>query len=203
MSLLRKRLTVTSNGIPRSLALIEEDHKGDVYIRLNSGNQIGLGDQAAAILQHRFSIHPSPRSLKYSTLKCTMDLANGKILRAVALTEAVKSGQGFTILYVSRASEMSAPRYDFELGDEEIVDLGDVDFSKWALIHGIFVGNTGTPFPEKVEGTDLQGAEQFKDIFEALPAGHLLLFCLVTRDTLCKGNFISDLPPLWTLFAGI
>jgi hypothetical protein len=166
MPLLRKRLSLTSNGVPRSLALIEEDDKDDVYIRLNSGNQVGLGDQAAAILQHRFSIHPSLRSLKYSTLKCTMDLADGRISRTVALTEAVKSGQGFTILYVSRASEMSTPRYDFDLGDDEdVIQLGEVDFSKWALIHGIFVGNPDIAFPEEVEGIDVQGAERFIKIY--------------------------------------
>ncbi len=146
MPLLRKRVNVRTNGTPRSLLLIEENKKGDVYVRIKSGTQVGIPPNEIPVLQDRYSIHPSPKSPNYSTLKSTFELANGLKRTSVAVTDAVKQKSGFAHLFSHRSSDLMAPLCDVPNDDIETIELGDFDNRKYALFLGAFIGHPDSEF---------------------------------------------------------
>lgn len=148
MTLLRKRLNVRTNGRLRSLLLIEEKAQGDVYIRIKSGTQVGIPPNHVLVVQDRYSVHPSINSQTYTTLKKTVELANGFISTGVALTDAVKRQNGFAHLFTHRSSDLNAPVYDIDDDGRDSIILGDFDPIKNVLVFGLFVGH-----PETVFGT--------------------------------------------------
>jgi hypothetical protein len=146
MPLLRKRVSVRTNGTPRSILLIDENMKGDVYLRIKSGTQVGIPPNEIPVLQDRYSIHPSPKSPTYTTLKSTFELANGLKRTSVALTDAVKEKNGFAHLFSHRSSDLQAPLYDVPTDDIDTIELGDFDNSQYALIVGAFIGHPASVF---------------------------------------------------------
>ena len=147
MAHLRQRVNVSTNGAARSILMIEEAAKGDVYIRIKSGTQVGVPPNAVAVLQDRYSVHPSPKSPNYTTLKSTVELADGRKRTSVALTDAVKLRRGFAHLFTHRSSDLEAPIYDLPVDNIGTIGLGDFDPNQQTLITGVFIGHPDSEFP--------------------------------------------------------
>ncbi|RAX40751.1 hypothetical protein [Rhizobium tropici] len=174
---LRLRVDVKANSNPRNLLIFEEKKKGDVYIRLKSGVQIGMPPNEILIHQDRYSIHPSPISPTYTTVKKTFELKDETKITQSALTNAVKRKTGFAHIFTHRYSDLSAPLYDVQADCRDVIELGDFDASKMALVVGLFVGHPDLIFPANspTVGVDTFTSSKFRFVvcstWLTIPAG--------------------------------
>ena len=147
-TLLSARFVILAGGIKRRLLTVWENKPGDVYIRLHSGLQVGMPPEHTPILQHRYSIHPSPRSSTFTSIKQTFELSDGTKSSAIHLTDAVKLKTGFAPSFNVRFSDLRASCYDYngESGGREIC-LGEFDSNGETLIVAALLGNKRKLFP--------------------------------------------------------
>lgn len=173
----RKRVNVKTSGIPRNILTIEENSKGDIYIRLKSGTGAGIAPYEK-LKQHRYSIHPSPKSQYYTTLKTTLEFANKKIT-SVALTTAVKSRKGFSHLCIHRFAKMEGAVNDITDDGTDTLTLFDFIEAENTLVLGIFIGHVESVFPS------------YKDIriFELCISDVKLVLCFYLIDFPAIGFF--------------
>ncbi len=138
---MKKRVNIVANGKLRNLLSIKESPKGDVYIRLKSGRQVGIPPNEIKISEHRYSIHVSPRSANYTTLKRTLQLEGGQSSTGCALTDAVKCNNGFSPIFSHRTTDLSGSDYDVKNDNTDSILLKSFDPEKEGLVFTIFVGN--------------------------------------------------------------
>lgn len=150
------RVNAHSNGLPRSILNFEENKKGDVYIRIKSGDQASLDKTKNSITEHRYSIHPSPSSA-FTTLKAIISNDGIPFKTVRQFTDAVKSRSGFAHLFTHRAGLLIGPLYDTKPNNAAILDFGEIDFRENALIFSVLIGHPNTPFLAK----DLTGVMSF------------------------------------------
>lgn len=106
MTVKKCRIQVEVAGTARNVMTLTEEAKGDVYIRVYSGGQVGFGSEAIAVVEDRYSLHPSEKSTENVTLKHTLALANGEKRTSVALSDAVKTKSGFFHVFSHRTTEL-------------------------------------------------------------------------------------------------
>ena len=100
------------------------------------------------VLEHRYSIHPSPRSAEFTTIKQTINLEGGKSITTVALTDAVKKKTGFSIIWVRRCQNLvDAPIVVFKPQPQDrFLTLNQFDPTKFTLFIGLFIGHPDAKF---------------------------------------------------------
>ena len=176
-------MNVKTNGVWRNVVVIDESPKGDVYIRVKSGTQVGIPPNASAVVEDRYSIHPSPNSPNYTMLKHTLTLENGSTTTSAALTDAVKLKRGFSHLFSHRSSDLAQPVNDFNDDAASVLSSGDFDTRCGSLVFGIFVGHPNTGFP----------IESDRQVANAIRSQHFqIVLCHVWLN-------LPALPFSWTL----
>lgn len=110
MPIWEKNLTVKSNGLERRLIKLWAEKNGDVYIRLFSGDFADMPENK--ILEHRYSIHPSFKSLDKNLIKKTIRAEKQVKVESVAYTKAIKSKIGFSPIVTIAYSNLSAETYN-------------------------------------------------------------------------------------------
>jgi hypothetical protein len=148
MPLLRTRFAVRVGGLPRMQFSILEKQNGELLVpsRTAERAESNLGPR---ILEQRYSIHPSPQSAEFTTIKQTINTEDGKTETSAILTDAVKLKTGFAVVFVRRVQDLTPERYalrDTKKKHERTVFLADLDPKQHTMFFGLFVGHPDTPF---------------------------------------------------------
>lgn len=154
MPLLNGVVTIDACGQPRSVCVLEENPKGDLYIRLRSGRQVGFPPNATRLRQSRFSIHPSDESPNFSTIKHTVELQGQPITTTVAITDAVKKKTGFATIFSRRCSAMGEARYDVSSNLTNL-SIGSFNPREQTPIMHVLVGAPDVTFHSPSGGIDV------------------------------------------------
>jgi len=150
--LLKKTFCISVDGIPRRILSFTEMKGGDIYVRLFSGTQIGVPPDQIRILNDKYSVHPSRRSLEYNTIKKTLSLENGFKTTSAFLTNAIKSIGVFAHIFSCRMTDLKAPIYYLdEKNSKNFTSLGNIDVSEKVLLISLVVTNPLTEFPDFIE----------------------------------------------------
>ena len=154
MPLRRIRVAVPVDGICRALFSVVEKTSGELIIPLTSSPRYMVRgkpdwDSSPPILEQRVSIHPSPNSETFTTIKRTVALADGKRVTAVALTDAVKRKTGFSNIFVRRSESLIgdgyAPLGKLKVGDR-MLTLPEIDPKAVTLFSGLYLGHPEVEF---------------------------------------------------------
>jgi hypothetical protein len=149
MPLVKTRIMVKTNGRQRALVTFRENTKGDLYIGMYSGLQVGVPPDNIKIKEHRYSLHVSERIPTDNLIKRTFILEDGSERNLYTYTNAVKTKSGFFCISLKRYSDLSASYYDVsENTSFKKINIGDFSPSHHTLIVGIFVGSPESLFPE-------------------------------------------------------
>jgi hypothetical protein len=150
----RVRVAVTIDDVRRSLFSIVEKESGELILPLTHSPRYAHTSQydwnnAPTILESRISIHPSPNSPEFTTIKKTIVLNNGKKITADALTDAVKAKNGFSTVFVRRSETLVGDGYaalgKMKPGDH-LLSLPEFDPRRWTLFSGLFLGHPDIEF---------------------------------------------------------
>jgi hypothetical protein len=126
----RIRVVAIVDGAYRGLFSVLEKPSGELIIPVTHGGRYADASKldygtAATILEERISIHLSPNSEEFTTIKRSTVLADGRRITAVALTDAVKRKSGFSNIFVRRYENLSgegyAPIGKAKIGDRLLV----------------------------------------------------------------------------------
>ncbi len=159
----RIRVATIVDGAHRGLFSIQEKPNGELLVPVPTGARHGNIEDLAnleyetapTVLERRISIHESPNSEKYTTIKRTTVLSNGKHITAVALTDAVKTKNGFGSVFVLRSENMSgegyAPLGNVKVGDR-LLSTPEYDPKIYTLFTGLYIGHPDVAF--EVRGID-------------------------------------------------
>jgi hypothetical protein len=148
MPLYRTRFCARIGGIPRILFSIIEKQNGELILIPKTADRMETGD-GPRILQQRYSIHPSPNSSDFSTIKQTINAEDGQSITSVVLTDAIKRKTGFSILLVRRVQNLTPDKYILEKSAkkyERAFVLADYDPELYTMFFGVFIGHNDTPF---------------------------------------------------------
>lgn len=148
MPLRKTRYVVRVGGSLRILFTVLEKQNGELIIPTRTGER-AESDLGPRILEQRYSVHPSPRSAEFTTIKQTINTDDGKTETSVILTDAVKLKAGFAIIFVRRVQDLTPDRYTIQSGNkkhEQTYVLADLDPVLHTLFFGILVGHRDTPF---------------------------------------------------------
>lgn len=141
----------------RELFSVLEKPNGELLIPFSAGSTFYFGDVGKPILEHRYSIHASPKSADFTTIKQTVRLEDD-CLTHVSLTDAIKKKSGFSPIYVRRCQHpVSDVRDKKYKSTDTVVTLPALpDHERLTLFHGLFVGHPDVDFtarlPEQVSG---------------------------------------------------
>jgi hypothetical protein len=100
-----------SDARTRQLFSVVEKNNGELTIPINAAELFVSGGIEKRVREHRYSIHPSPKSQNYTTIKQTVELENNERVTTVSLTDAVKKRNGFSIIYVRRCQNLMNEKY--------------------------------------------------------------------------------------------
>jgi hypothetical protein len=141
------------------LFTVVEKPSGELTIGIASAERFGSDHtQGPEVREQRYSIHPSPRSADYTTIKHTLNLSDGQQITHVIVTDAVKRRTGFASVLVRRMPnpEQSGRRVsDKDRATSQIYCLPKYDPSQFTLFHGLFVGPRGLKFGAQHEGVGI------------------------------------------------
>jgi hypothetical protein len=150
----RIRVAATVDGAYRGLFSLLEKPSGELIIPVTHGGRYSDGstldyDRATTILEERISIHLSPNSEQFTTIKRSTVLADGRRITAVALTDAVKRKSGFSNIFVRRYENLSgegyAPLGKAKIGDRLLV-VPEHDPKFNTMFGGLYLGHPDVEF---------------------------------------------------------
>lgn len=141
------RIQVYVENMPKNIVSLKTNRKGDVYISIFSGTQVGIPPNAIKVLEERFSLHPSTLSKNINTFKHTLSLVDGQKWTTTAISDAIKLKTGFSHLFTHRFGDFSLSKYNGGNARENDIILGYLDTSKQTLVMGVFVGHPDVLFP--------------------------------------------------------
>jgi hypothetical protein len=133
----------------RILFSIVEKSNGELILPIKSAERMGPDwTTGPIVLEQRYSIHPSPKSADFTTIKQTINLEGGKSITTVALTDAVKKKSGFSIILVRRCQNLvDSPQPAFRTKPHDrLLTLNGFDPITFTLFFGLFVGHPETKF---------------------------------------------------------
>lgn len=154
MPLYRTRFAARIGGIPRILFSIIEKQNGELLLVPKTGARMETHD-GPLLLEQRYSIHPSPNSAEFTTIKQTLNAANGQSITSVVLTDAVKKKSGFSILFVRRVQDLASDRYTLKESTkkyERTFVLADYDPNLYTMLFGVLIGHPETIFDASASG---------------------------------------------------
>ncbi len=141
------RFSIQVPGGIRTLFTVVEKPNGELIIPLKGAQRFGA-DWATAenVLEQRYSIHPSPRSKDFNVIKLTLNLESGRSVTTVALTDAAKLKNGFSIVFVRRCQRLIDSEPEQPNPKEKTFSLARFDPALFNFIHALFVGHPETNF---------------------------------------------------------
>jgi hypothetical protein len=150
----RIRVAAIVDGAYRGLFSVLEKSNGELIIPVTHGgrytdlSKLDYGS-ASHILEERISVHLSPNSGEFTTIKKSTVLDDGRRITAVALTDAVKRKSGFANIFVRRYENLSgdgyAPTGKIRAGDRLLV-VPEHDPKHDTMFAGLFVGHPDSEF---------------------------------------------------------
>jgi hypothetical protein len=154
MPLYRTRFAVRVGGIPRILFSIIEKQSGELLLVPKTADRMETND-GPLLLEQRYSIHPSPNSAEFTTIKQTLNAADGQSITSVVLTDAIKKRTGFSIISVRRVQDLSGDRYILKEGTkkhERTLILAEYDPSLYTMFFGLLIGHPEVAFDASASG---------------------------------------------------
>lgn len=137
--------------MPRILFSVLEKENGELILVSKTAER--TKPNGPVIREQRFSVHPSQRSPIYTTVKQTLNTADGKSETSVMLTDAVKRKAGFSILYARRVQNLDEDRYTIGGNRKHKLNvLADYDPSFYSLYFAVFLGHPDAPFEARTDG---------------------------------------------------
>ncbi|WP_159012757.1 hypothetical protein [Bradyrhizobium sp. S69] len=142
------------DGAYRGLFSVLEKPSGELIIPITHGGRYSDWstldyDSAPTILEERISIHLSPNSDEFTTIKKSTVLADGRRITAVALTDAAKRKTGFSNIFVRRYENLSgegyAPIGKAKVGDRLLV-VPEHDPKFDTMFSGLYLGHPDVEF---------------------------------------------------------
>jgi hypothetical protein len=133
----------------RILFSIVEKTNGELILPISGAEKMGTDwTTGPNVREQRYSIHPSPKSADFTTLKLTIVLEGHPSTTIVALTNAVKKKSGFSIILVRRCQNLvhATQRPIRHKPRDKLVTLPEFDPMKFTLFHGLFVGHPKSKF---------------------------------------------------------
>lgn len=144
-----QKVQVRVRAKPRNLLSFREN-RDDVYIRVYSGASYGLEAGGEGVIETRFSLHPSPRSEKFITIKHTRTLAS-QTLTSVAVTDAAKSEEKFFHIFSNIFTNLRSKNHDVKKFDSGLY-VGELNPRRNSLYVSAFVGHPDSIFDVAPEG---------------------------------------------------
>ena len=138
-----------ANETGRQLFSVVEKKNGELTIPINAAEIFVMGGTEKRVREHRYSIHPSPRSQDYTTIKQTVELENNEQVTTVSLTDAIKKRNGFSVIYVRRCQNMMNKNYPTNFTRKPadyVLNIPPYDPAGLTLFHGLFVGHSDSEF---------------------------------------------------------
>jgi hypothetical protein len=133
----------------RILFSIVEKTNGELILPISGAEKMGIDwTTGPNVREQRYSIHPSPKSADFTTVKLTIVLEEHPSTTIVALTNAVKKKTGFSIILVRRCQNLvhATQRPIRHKPQDQLVTLPEFDPTKFTLFHGLFVGHPKSKF---------------------------------------------------------
>lgn len=139
-------------GAERILFSALEKKDGELILVTKTAERATPG--GPIIREQRFSVHPSLRSQEYTTIKQTLNTADGKSETSVVLTDAVKRKNGFSVLYARRVQNLSDSRYIISSADRrgKVYVLADYDPELYSMYFGVFLAHPDVQFDARADG---------------------------------------------------
>jgi hypothetical protein len=148
---------------PRTIFAVETDggffplfsvtakSSGDLTIGINSADTFIGHPARPAVVSQKYSIHWSPNSPVYTTIKHTVRLSDGQEITHVALTDAVKKRTGFALVMIRRVEYVFSNRTHISLeqlrkDNAQAHIFGFYDPRKETLVHGLIIGPADLAF---------------------------------------------------------
>jgi hypothetical protein len=150
----RIRVAAIVDGAYRGLFSVLERPNGELIIPVtHGGRHTDLSeldyDTASIILEERISVHLSPGSEEFTTIKKSTALDDGTRNTAVALTDAIKRKSGFSNVFVRRYENLSgdgyAPLGNAKVGDRLLI-APEYDPQFATMFAGLYVGHPDAEF---------------------------------------------------------
>ncbi len=138
-----------SDTAARQLFSVVEKPSGELIIPINAAELFVSSGVEKRVREHRYSIHSSPKSQDYTTIKQTVELENDERITTVSLTDAVKKRNGFSIIYVRRCQNMvhgHNPVNYARKPSDQVYSLPEYDPAMFTLFHGLYVGHPDSEF---------------------------------------------------------
>jgi hypothetical protein len=154
MALQITRFSVRIECIPRVLFSVFEKPNGELIIPIRTAERLD-GPDGPRLREQRYSIHPSPRSADYTTIKQTINADSSRSITSVVLTDAVKKKSGFSIVFVRRVQDLNHEKYTLRRAQkkgERIFVLADLDPVLHTFFFGIFLCHPETKFDASAPG---------------------------------------------------
>jgi hypothetical protein len=148
MPLSKTRFVVRIADSPRILFSILEKPNGELIVPIRTAERFTDGT-GPRLLEQRYSIHPSPGSPDFTTIKQTINVHEGKSVTSVILTDAIKKRSGFSLIFVRRVQNLTPDRYAIKLPlktNERAFVLADLDPDLHTLFFGLFIGHPDSTF---------------------------------------------------------
>lgn len=140
------RIVIDTERGKREVLSIIEKSSGELIIPLKFGGTFEVDKILRPIHDYRYSIHLSPRSPNFTTVKLTTRLDDRKIT-SVALTDSVKRKSGFSNVYVRRCQyPISQVRDKKYAASDTVVTLPAFDPYEMTLFQGVFLGHPDSEF---------------------------------------------------------
>lgn len=151
MPLLKINTFVVAGGEKRRFLAIQENSKGDTYVTIRAGFQVGLDPNAVPVKELRISLHPSLNSPDVTSIKFATATADGQNKLAYSATRVVKLYPGyFTPLYICRLPYFKDTYHglsESKFKKSGYIDFGDFDQSIETVSVSIILGGLGAPYP--------------------------------------------------------
>jgi hypothetical protein len=145
------RYTIKTDGERRVFLSISERASGDVTVILKHADyHMGVASNPDELIRtQRYSLHVSPKSLDYSTVKHTIELDNGRRLTSAHVTSVVKGDVGrFAILFQRLVPDLRNDKYRIGIHDKaKICNLGEYDPANFTFSHALIIGSPSHEFP--------------------------------------------------------
>jgi hypothetical protein len=140
------RFTVGAAGADRNLFSVLERKNGDLTIGFGFALRYESDESNPDIKHQKYSVHVSPNSQKFNTVKHELWLNDGTKLTSSFLTDAVKSKSGFHPIFCRRCPDLTNDRYLVAPDDKaKLIKLTGCKLAG-TFFYGVFVGSTDSVF---------------------------------------------------------
>jgi hypothetical protein len=145
------RFTIKVDGARRVFLSLSERASGDVTLILRHADHYehNTSNPNTVMKVQRYSLHFSPGSTEFCTIKHTIELRNGQQITSSHVTSAIKENAGrFAILFLRLTPALRRDKYKLGIQDKSAVfNLGEYDPASFIFCHAVIVGSPDHEFP--------------------------------------------------------